>query len=152
MFHVEHKNALNLFIKRLRHLKSLFSFLIKLFWIIGAWHMTCTHVTFSYIFCIILYCSILIFVHVNFTLKHLLPKREKYMFRICTILRVVIAVCTHMIRLGTKLKLPLFRYKTSVYGVLILKSPVYVHTKDVFMWQRNYYYLLIKTWRHNNRS
>ena len=69
----------------------------------------------------------------NFTLKHLLPKREKYILRICTILRVVIAVCTHMIRLGTKLKLPLFRYKTSVYGVLILKSPVYVHTKDVFM-------------------
>ena len=64
--------------------------------------------------------------------KHFVAKKRNIL-RICTILRVVIAVCTHMIRLGTKLKLPLFRYKTSVYGVLILNNAIYVHTKDVFM-------------------
>ena len=99
--------------------------------------MTCTHVTFSYIFSphtILFNLNVCTrYFSFKFALKHLLPKREKYILRICTILRVVIVVCTLMIRLGTKLKLPLFRYKTSVYGVLILKNAVYVHTKDVFM-------------------
>ena len=99
--------------------------------------MTCTHVTFSYIFSphtILFNLNVYTrYFSFKFNLNQLLPKREKYILRICTILRVVIVVCTLMIRLGTKLKLPLFRYKTSVYGVLILKNAVYVHTKDVFM-------------------
>ena len=39
--------------------------------------------------------------------KHFVAKKRNIL-RICTILRVVITLCTHMIRLGFKLKYPCF--------------------------------------------
>ena len=93
--------------------------------------MTCIHVSFSQVF--ILTCSSNVCTPISFICLEAFVAKKRDILRICTILLVVITVCTRIIRLGTKFKLPLFRYKTSVYGILILKNAVNVHTKDVFM-------------------